>query len=107
MTKQPEALELADSLCSRYDLFPKSDEFKAAAELRRQDGEINSMRSEPIGTEKELRRLHEVNAELLGLVKLVHGSFAGGLVMTFSDRDVVDFENAIDKAEQTDEAKLS
>jgi hypothetical protein len=69
MTKQPEALELADSLCSRYDLFPKSDEFKAAAELRRQDGEINSMRSERIGTEKELRRLHEENVELLTIIK--------------------------------------
>ena len=50
MTKQPEALELADSLCRRYDLFPKSDEFKAAAELR---------------------RLHDVNAELLAALKQI------------------------------------
>jgi hypothetical protein len=52
---------------------------------------------------KELLRLHEVNAELLGLVKLVHGSFGGGLVMTFAEADVDDFKNAINKAEKQNE----
>ena len=52
---------------------------------------------------KELLRLHELNVELLGLVKLVHGSFAGGLVMTFSETDVEDFKNAITKAEKQNE----
>jgi hypothetical protein len=77
MTKQPEALRIADALTTPYT-------------------EINREAA------NELRRLHEVNAELLGLVKLVHGSFAGGLVMTLSDQDVEDFKNAITKAEQTE-----
>jgi hypothetical protein len=61
MTKQPEALRLAEILPNFGDGTPTV----AAIELRRQDGEINSMRSERIGTEKELRRLHEVNVGLL------------------------------------------
>jgi hypothetical protein len=76
MNKQPEALRLADAL--------------------------DKGRYLPATTAAELRRLHEVNVELLGLVKLVYGTFSGGRVMTFAESDVEDFENAIDKAEQTE-----
>lgn len=35
--------------------------------------------------------------ELLKLVRLVNDSFGGGNVMTFSERDILDFNNAIKK----------
>ncbi|RFC66488.1 hypothetical protein DYI37_03330 [Fulvimarina endophytica] len=43
--------------------------------------------------------LREAAPELLRLAKLVQGSFGGGLVMTFSELDVEEFEAAIAKAE--------
>lgn len=36
--------------------------------------------------------------ELLALVKMVHGSFGGGLVMTFTEADVEAFAAALSKA---------
>ena len=44
-------------------------------------------------------RLIAAAPELLALVKLVHGSFGGGLTVTFSEQDVADFAAAIAKAE--------
>ncbi len=74
---------------------------QAANELRRQDGEINSMRSERIGTEKELRRLHEVNVELLEALE-----YAIGQVPDLAT--VPGIASVIAKATgETDEAKLS
>lgn len=58
MTKQPEALRLADYLHDNFDLFPNDDEFKAAAELRRLHEELESHR-------RVMFRLGQVNAQLL------------------------------------------
>ena len=52
MSAQPVALRLANYMHDNFDLFPASDEFKTAAELR---------------------RLHEVNAELLKALYWVAG----------------------------------
>ena len=41
--------------------------------------------------------------EMLDLLKLVHGSFAGGLVMTFSEQDVEEFTRVIEKAQGGEE----
>jgi putative IMPACT (imprinted ancient) family translation regulator len=60
---------------------------------------IEKMEAKHAATTAELRRLQEVNVELLALVKLVNGSFSGGRVMTFSEQDVEDFKNAIAKAQ--------
>ena len=70
MTKQPEALEIADLLKKQAEEIANAGH----------NGWGNGMRC----AETELRRLHEVNAELLGLVKLVYGTFSGGRVMTFA-----------------------
>lgn len=44
-------------------------------------------------------RLIAAAPDLLALVKLVNGSFGGGLTVTFSERDVAEFAAAIAKAE--------
>ena len=44
-------------------------------------------------------RLIAAAPDMLALVKLVHGSFGGGRVVTFSDDDIAQFEAAIAKAE--------
>lgn len=44
-------------------------------------------------------RLISAAPDLLALVKLVYGSFGGGLVVTFSEADVQEFAAAIAKAE--------
>ena len=57
---------------------------EAAAELRRQHGEIEAMRNERFANEKKLRRLHEVNAELVEalekLAKLGNGDRYGNSI---------------------------
>ena len=64
--KQPEALRLADALVKHLG---GNTATQAAAELRRLHGEIDSMRVERVTNEKELRRLHEVNQELLATME--------------------------------------
>ena len=65
VTSEPEALRLANAL----DDLPRDNSslllYSVAAELRRLHGEIESMRAERVSTEKELRRLHSVNQELV------------------------------------------
>lgn len=43
-------------------------------------------------------RLIAAAPDLLALVELVHGSFGGGSVITFSDADIAEFAAAIAKA---------
>jgi len=56
--EKPEALRLADWLEDQYD--PTYNQEQAAAELRRQHGEIKSMRAERLRSE---RRLLDVKAQ--------------------------------------------
>lgn len=46
-------------------------------------------------------RLIAAAPDLLELVKLVHGSFGGGRIITFSDAAIAEFEAAISKVEGT------
>jgi hypothetical protein len=43
-------------------------------------------------------KLIAASKDLLELCLLVHHSFGGGNIITFSDKDIQDFENAINKA---------
>lgn len=43
-------------------------------------------------------KLYVASYDLLRLCLLVHDSFGGGNVITFSDKDIEDFEEAIEKA---------
>lgn len=54
--------------------------------------------TEVVGHQESNARLIAAAPELLELVKMVHESFGGGLVMTFSEADVESFSAAIAKA---------
>ena len=51
-----------------------------------------------VGFEEADARLYAAAPDLLALVELVHGSFGGGNVITFSDADIAEFSAAIAKA---------
>jgi len=51
------------------------------------------------------KELLEQRNELLRLCELVHGSFGGGLTMTFSEKDVIDFVEAINRTILTKDIK--
>lgn len=69
--KQPEALRLADELEEPIPKYPAPTalESAAAAELRRQNGEIESMRAERILDIKRIKHLHEANQAMLEALK--------------------------------------
>ena len=68
--KQPEALFLAAAIeRDNHGAAETQIERRAVNELRRQYGEIGTMRAERIGKEKELFRLHAVNQELVEALK--------------------------------------
>eukprot|EP00873_Tetraselmis_striata_P030350 jgi/Tetstr1/450614/TSEL_037650.t1 len=79
-----------------------SDDEKRKLIERVTQGVIPAVGSKPVpfqGDEADANaRLIAAAPELLDLVMLVHGSFGGGPVITFSDDDIAAFEAAIAKA---------
>ena len=72
ISSKPEALRLAHVIAEFDDAvesLPMEMLVLIHAELRRLHGEIESMRAERVSTEKELRRLHSVNQELVDALK--------------------------------------
>ncbi len=62
---------------------------------------IASVQCEAVADDQARADLHLIAAapDLLALARLVHGSFGGGLTVTFSEADVAEFAAAIAKAE--------